>query len=50
MNNELEKIKPIKYYMNCEEGYYESSSWIYLGWTIIKHRLWHLVNHGKYMD
>jgi hypothetical protein len=50
MNNKQQKIKPIKYYMNCGQGYYESSSWLNLGWTILKHRLYHLFNHGKFMD
>lgn len=38
------------YSMLCYEGKYESSSWLGLGWAIFTHRLWHLWNHGRWMD
>jgi hypothetical protein len=40
----------LKYRMDCEAGYYESDSWIGLGYEIITHRLWHLYKHKKFMD
>lgn len=39
-----------RYRMECEAGYYESSSWIRLGWLIFTHRFWHFRKHGKWMD
>jgi|Laugresu1bdmlbsd_1035121.scaffolds.fasta_scaffold96486_2 hypothetical protein len=52
-SNEKEKIDqniPIVYTMRCRAGEYQSSSWIGLGWSILKHRLWHVYNDGKFMD
>jgi hypothetical protein len=39
-----------KYRMDCKEGYYESNSWLGLGYEILTHRLWHLYKHKKFMD
>lgn len=39
-----------KYRMDCSVGYYESSSYIELGWLIFTHRLWHLYKHKRWMD
>jgi len=38
------------YRYDCEAGYYESGSYIGLMLEIIKHRTWHLFNHGKWID
>jgi len=38
------------YSYKCDTGLYESDSWIGLMIEIIKHRTWHLVNHGKWID
>ena len=38
------------YIMECLAGTYVSTSWLGLGWEILKHRFWHLFNHGKWMD
>jgi hypothetical protein len=38
------------YTMLCFEGKYEARSWFGLGWAIFTHRLWHLWNHGRWMD
>ena len=38
------------YRMDCKAGYYESDTWIGLGITIFKHRLWHLYKHKRFMD
>ena len=39
-----------RYRMDCDAGYYESDSWIGLGMLILTHRLWHLLNHGRFID
>jgi hypothetical protein len=44
------KEPPPMYRMTCWAGEYEADSWIGLGWEIFKHRLWHLWNHGSFMD
>ena len=46
---EDEKI-PTVYIMSCQAGQYQSDSWLGLGWTIFKHRLWHLWNDGSFTD
>ena len=38
------------YIMECLHGTYVSTSWLGLGWEILKHRFWHLRNDGKWMD
>ncbi len=38
------------YLMVCPAGQYQSKSWISLGFAILKHRMWHLFKHGKWMD
>ena len=42
--------KKNKYKMECESGYYESDSYLKLGWDIFTHRLWHLYKHKKWID
>lgn len=52
-SNEKEKTcqnTAVVYTMRCRAGEYQSSSWIGLGWSILKHRLWHVYNDGKFMD
>ena len=38
------------YRYDCKVGFYESDSYIGLMLEIVKHRLWHLWEHGKWMD
>lgn len=38
------------YFMICPAGEYEATSWISLGWQILKHRVYHLMYDGKWMD
>ena len=39
-----------QYTMKCRAGEYYSEGYFQLGWEILKHRCWHLWNHGKWMD
>lgn len=41
---------PTVYSMTCQAGDYQCKSWLELGWTIFKHRLWHLYNDGSFRD
>ena len=38
------------YRYDCKVGYYESDSLFGLVWEMFKHRFWHLVKHGRWMD
>lgn len=40
----------ITYCMACPQGRYVAHSWISLGWAILRHRIWHLFKHGRWMD
>jgi len=42
--------KGITYVMLCPEGEYVAKSWIGLGWSVLRHRLWHLWKHRRWMD
>jgi hypothetical protein len=42
--------KELKYRMDCRAGYYEANSYFGLGLIILKHRLWHLYKHKRFMD
>jgi hypothetical protein len=39
-----------KFKLIVEEGFYESDSLTSLIFEVLKHRFWHLRNHGKWMD
>ena len=39
-----------RYIMECTAGRYEAASWVGLGWSILKHRVWHLFKHRRWMD
>lgn len=40
----------ITYVMVCPEGQYRAKSWLSLGWSVFKHRCWHLWKHRRWMD
>jgi hypothetical protein len=46
----LSARKDIMYVMFCPEGQYAAKSWIGLGWAILRHRMWHLWKHHRWMD
>jgi hypothetical protein len=39
-----------RYTMTCQAGSYHATSWLGLGMAILRHRLWHLWQHGRFMD
>jgi hypothetical protein len=39
-----------KYTMTCPQGTYEATSWLSLGYEIIKHRMWHLFKGHGFID
>jgi hypothetical protein len=39
-----------KFKLIVEAGVYESDSLLSLILEVLKHRFWHLINHGKWMD
>ena len=47
---EILMMKNKQYTMKCTAGEYYSDGYFQLGWEIFKHRCWHLLNHGKWMD
>lgn len=38
------------YKYECKTGVYESDTLVGLLWEMFTHRLWHLKEHGKWMD
>lgn len=44
------QMKSPVYSMKCWAGDYKASSWLGLGWMILKHRVWHLCYDGKFQD
>ena len=39
-----------KYVMTCKAGKYEARSMCGLAWEILKHRIYHLFRHGRWID
>jgi hypothetical protein len=36
--------------MECEAGVYEADTFFGIFIAVIRHRFWHLMTHGKWMD
>lgn len=47
---ELQEKKIYKYCLETPAGEYYANNLFTLYWTVFKHRLWHLVKDGKWMD
>ena len=50
MRDVLIDTDEVKYTLLIGAGVYSSDSFIGLLWEILKHRTWHLFEHGKWMD
>jgi hypothetical protein len=46
----MDKMNEKKYIMQCDAGNYMANSFWGLGWTIFKHRLWHLWRGDGFID
>ena len=44
----MKKTYKIRY--EVPEGVYESDSLLGLCWEVFRHRLWHLIKHGRWTD
>jgi hypothetical protein len=42
--------KEYKFQLHCKEGIYYADSLLDLIIQVIRHRFWHLMNDGKWMD
>ena len=42
--------KKPKFKLFCNAGIYEADSFFNLIIEVLKHRTWHLLNHGKWID
>ena len=50
MEDVLIDTDEVKYTLLVGAGVYSSDSFIGLLWEILKHRTWHLFEHGKWID